>query len=161
MAKIQERNKNLWKEIKSNTLKKYELESNIYQLNEKIKKNIYELGIHSTLSATWIKKSDQIALLHKKVQNVTSEKEFNEIRKKIKKLDNEMKKIWDGKKIEKIFEEILPINDRLYLITTFQHTDNSITEIIMHLQQLTNGEIQVINQIKTFANINEYKKILY
>lgn len=69
-----------------------------------------------------------------------------------------MKKIWDGKKIEKIFEEILSDDDKLYFITTFQHADNSITEKIMHLQQLTNGDIHVIKQIKTFANINEYKK---
>lgn len=74
MEKIQERNKNLFKEIKSNTFKKNELESNIYQLKEKIKKHISEFGLHSTLSAAWIKKSDEIALLHKKVQNVTSEK---------------------------------------------------------------------------------------
>jgi len=158
ILKIREKNKFLSKEMEKNTFKIYELESNIYQLTKKVDiyVDVFNIPVNPPLS--WIKKSDEVAELHKKIQKVTTEKEFKEIREKIKKIDKEMKIIWDSKKIEKIYEEILPINNRVYFITSFQHIDNSITEKIMYFQQLIDGDIQIINQIKKYENINEYKK---
>ncbi|CAB1055236.1 hypothetical protein [Spiroplasma endosymbiont of Danaus chrysippus] len=62
--------------------------------------------------------------------------------------------------IEKIHEEILPINNKIYFITTIQHIDNSINEEIIHFYQLKNGDIQVVNQIKKYENMNKYKNDL-
>ena len=59
--------------------------------------------------------------------------------------------------IEKIYEEILPINNKIYFITTIQNIDNSINEEIIHFYQLTNGNIEVIKQVKEYENINKYK----
>ncbi|WP_252320802.1 bZIP transcription factor, partial [Spiroplasma endosymbiont of Lariophagus distinguendus] len=62
--------------------------------------------------------------------------------------------------INKIHEEILPIEDKIIFITTFVHVDNSITEEIIYFHQLTNGNIEVIKQLKKYENINEYKNDL-
>lgn len=88
----------------------------------------------------------------------TSREEKQKISKKISQLDEEMIKIWNGKKVEKIYEEILLINNETYFIRTFQHGDNSITEEVMFFQELTNGDIQVVNKTKKYENINDYKK---
>ncbi|WP_252320408.1 hypothetical protein [Spiroplasma endosymbiont of Lariophagus distinguendus] len=60
--------------------------------------------------------------------------------------------------INKIYEEILPINNKIYFITTFQHADNSIREQVLFFQELTNGDIKIFKQKKSYENINEYKK---
>ncbi|WP_339046719.1 hypothetical protein [Spiroplasma endosymbiont of Colias croceus] len=60
--------------------------------------------------------------------------------------------------IEKMYEEILPINNELYFITTFQNINNSLTEEIICFQELINSDIQVVQQIKNYKNISEYKK---
>lgn len=60
--------------------------------------------------------------------------------------------------IEKIHEEILSINNKVYFITTIQKIDNSINEEITYFQQLTNGDIKIFKQIKSYENINEYKE---
>ncbi|MBP1525248.1 MAG: hypothetical protein H9Q67_01885, partial [Spiroplasma ixodetis] len=60
--------------------------------------------------------------------------------------------------INKIHEEILPINNELYFITTFQNINNSLTEEIICFQQLTNGNIKIFKQNKLYENINEYKE---
>jgi len=61
-------------------------------------------------------------------------------------------------RIEKIHEEILPINNKIYFITTIKNIDKSINEEIIHFYQLANGDIQVVKQIKNYKNISEYKK---
>lgn len=60
--------------------------------------------------------------------------------------------------IEKIHEEILPIENKVFFITTLVHINQSITENIIFFQEDYNGDIQVINQIKNYKNINEYNK---
>lgn len=60
--------------------------------------------------------------------------------------------------IEKIYEEILPINNELYFITTIQNIDNSINEEVIHFQELINDNIKVFKQTKQYQNINEYSK---
>ncbi|MBP1524961.1 MAG: hypothetical protein H9Q65_01405 [Spiroplasma ixodetis] len=61
-------------------------------------------------------------------------------------------------RIEKIYEEILPINNELYFITTIKNIDNSINEEVMHFEQLINVNIKVFKQTKQYQNINEYNK---
>ncbi|WP_281748174.1 hypothetical protein [Spiroplasma ixodetis] len=60
--------------------------------------------------------------------------------------------------INKIHEEILPIEDKIIFITTFVNIDNSITEEVIYFQELINSDIQVVQQIKNYKNISEYKK---
>ncbi|WP_174480305.1 hypothetical protein [Spiroplasma endosymbiont of Danaus chrysippus] len=63
-------------------------------------------------------------------------------------------------RIEKMYEEILLIEDKIIFITTFVQIDNSITEKIIYFQELINGDIQVVNQLKKYENINKYKNHL-
>ncbi|WP_342254126.1 hypothetical protein [Spiroplasma endosymbiont of Zeiraphera isertana] len=59
--------------------------------------------------------------------------------------------------IEKIYEEILPIKDEIIFVTTLVHINNSITEEVIDFQELTNGNIEVMKQLKKYENINKYK----
>ncbi|MBP1525567.1 MAG: hypothetical protein H9Q65_03140 [Spiroplasma ixodetis] len=59
--------------------------------------------------------------------------------------------------IEKIHEEILPIKDEIIFVTTLVHINNSITEEVIDFQELTNGNIEVMKQLKKYENINKYK----
>ncbi len=63
--------------------------------------------------------------------------------------------------IEKIHEEILSIEDKIFFITTFVYINHSITENVFFFQEDSNCNIQVINQIKNYQNINEYTKDIY
>lgn len=96
--------------------------------------------------------------MEKQYLKTVGQQNKEKILKKISVLNKKMKKIWNDKKIGKIYEEILSINNETYFIKTFVHFDNSITEKIMFFQKLTNDDIQVIQQIKNYQNINEYKK---
>ncbi|WDA54869.1 MAG: hypothetical protein PPFGHCPK_01350 (plasmid) [Spiroplasma endosymbiont of Drosophila atripex] len=60
--------------------------------------------------------------------------------------------------IKKIHEEILPINNEIYFITTIQNIDNSINEEVIHLQQLIKDDIKIFKQNKQYNNIDDYKK---
>ncbi|WP_338974479.1 hypothetical protein [Spiroplasma endosymbiont of Tricholauxania praeusta] len=106
------------------------------------------------------KKEKEIEKLNDKINKTASSRKKINFDKQILKIEKDIENIKnkDLKKIKNIHEEILPINNKIYFITTLQHIDNSITEKIMHFQQLTNGDIQVINQIKNYENINKYKK---
>ncbi|WP_353305725.1 hypothetical protein [Spiroplasma ixodetis] len=59
--------------------------------------------------------------------------------------------------VDKIYEEILPIEDKIIFLTTFVHDNQSITEEIIHFYQLTNGNIEVMKQLKKYEDINKYK----
>ncbi|WP_339041366.1 hypothetical protein [Spiroplasma endosymbiont of Apeira syringaria] len=60
--------------------------------------------------------------------------------------------------INKMYEEILLINNEIYFITTFVHIDNSITEKVLYFDYYENNDdLQIINQIKKYQNVNEYK----
>ncbi|BDT04366.1 hypothetical protein SHM_20120 [Spiroplasma ixodetis] len=110
----------------------------------------------------------------------TSSKKSSKTRKDNQQLKNEIEKlkqsnvnlakysynaitIYDEKQskktgINKIHEEILPIEDKIIFITTFVNIDNSITEEVIYFQELINSDIQVVQQIKNYKNISEYKK---
>ncbi|WP_425381415.1 hypothetical protein [Spiroplasma endosymbiont of Polydrusus pterygomalis] len=94
------------------------------------------------------------------MQKVTTDKEFYKIRKKIDKIDNQMIKIWDGKKVEKIYEEILPIEDKIFFITTFIHANQSISEETIFLHDFGNNNFKVVKQTKHYQHIKEYTKNL-
>lgn len=116
-------------------------------------------------------------------ETLQSQSKIHELEKEIQQLKNEIEKlkqskqsninlskysynaitIYNDKKskttgIEKIYEEILPIEGKIFFITTFQNINNSLTEEIICFQQLTNDDIQVVQQIKNYKNINDYKK---
>ncbi|WP_342218589.1 hypothetical protein [Spiroplasma endosymbiont of Amphimallon solstitiale] len=105
-------------------------------------------------------KDKEIEQLKKQIEELKQSKQINVNFNKFK---YNAVTIYDEKqrkktRIEKIYEEILPINNKVYFITTIQHIDNSINEEVIYFQHLTNGDIQVVKQIKNYKNINDYKK---
>ncbi|WP_342261569.1 hypothetical protein [Spiroplasma endosymbiont of Notiophilus biguttatus] len=62
--------------------------------------------------------------------------------------------------IEKIHEEILSIENKVFFIITFVHTNQSISEEIMYIHHFKNGDIEVIKQLKQYENISKYKNDL-
>ncbi|WP_281749759.1 hypothetical protein [Spiroplasma ixodetis] len=135
-----------------------EKENKINKIKSKLNEYDNKLNIPSAKPDSWFNKSDFKIKLEKNMASSTSRKEKEKISKKISQLDEEMIKIWNGKKVEKIYEEILVINNETYFIRTFQHIDNSIREQILFFQELSNGNIEVIKQNKQYDNIHEYKK---
>ncbi|MBP1525904.1 MAG: hypothetical protein H9Q65_04445 [Spiroplasma ixodetis] len=65
------------------------------------------------------------------------------------------------RKIKKIHEEILPIEDKLFFITTFVHTDNSISEQIIYFTNSIENKFIVKQQTKYYKNISEYKSNIF
>ncbi|WP_342273154.1 hypothetical protein [Spiroplasma endosymbiont of Acasis viretata] len=63
--------------------------------------------------------------------------------------------------IEKIHEEILPINNELYFITTFVNANKSITEEILTFHNINDDSLKIIKQTKYYKNINEYKSNIF
>lgn len=63
--------------------------------------------------------------------------------------------------IEKIHEEILPINNELYFITTFVNTNKFITEEILTFHNINDDNLKIIKQTKYYKNINEYKSNIF
>ncbi|BDT04338.1 hypothetical protein [Spiroplasma ixodetis] len=128
------------------------------------------------LLPTSISNTQEISKLQTIIQEKNKEiqqlKKENEELKQAKQSDVNLTKytynsvtIYDEKQrkktgIEKIYEEILKINNKIYFITTIQNIDNSINEEIIHFYQLKNGDIQVVNQIKKYENMNKYKNDL-
>lgn len=138
-----------------------DIENKNIEINKTINKKEKEIEKNRINNLNKInKKEKEIEKLNDKINKTTSLRKKINFDKKILKIKKEIKNIKnkDLKKIKNIHEEILPINNKIYFKSTLQHIDNSITEKIMHFQQLTNGDIQVINQIKSYENINKYKK---
>lgn len=63
--------------------------------------------------------------------------------------------------IDKIYEEILPINNELYFITTFVNTNKYITEEILTFHNINDDNLKIIKQTKYYKNINEYKSNIF
>lgn len=138
-----------------------EKNSIILKIEQEINKIEKEIELNKT------KKSNKINKLEKKIEELKNQKnkqnnwkEKVRFDKKILSIEKQINNIKNenSKKIEKIYEEILPINNKIYFITTFQHADNSIREQVLFFQELTNGNIEVIKQNKQYENINEYEK---
>lgn len=115
--------------------------------------------------------TEKISKLHTTIQEQTQEiKQLKKENEKLKQSNINFDKfkynvvtIYDEKQskktgIEKIHEEILPIEDKIIFITTFVNIDNSITEEVIYFQELINSDIRVVQQIKNYKNISEYKK---
>ncbi|WP_342273430.1 hypothetical protein [Spiroplasma endosymbiont of Acasis viretata] len=69
-----------------------------------------------------------------------------------------MMKNKEKKNINKIHEEILPIEDKLFFIITLIYNDGSIFEEIIYFDNNEKNEIEVWKQAKRYQNIEEYKK---
>ncbi|WP_252319133.1 hypothetical protein [Spiroplasma endosymbiont of Lariophagus distinguendus] len=114
----------------------------------------------SRLQSIIQEKDKNIKQLKKQIEELNKSKQgnitFNDFKYNAITIYDEKQSIKTG--IDKIYEEILPIEDKIIFITTFVHIDNSITEEIIHFQQLTNSDIKVFKQNKYYLNINEYKK---
>ncbi|MBP1528766.1 MAG: hypothetical protein H9Q65_05955, partial [Spiroplasma ixodetis] len=112
-----------------------------------------------------------------KLQSIIEEKDIDieQLKKQIEELKHSNKSelnlkkytynaitIYDKKQrkntgIEEIHEEILSINNEIYFITTFVHTNLSITENILYFHNFNNGDIEIITQKKQYENIKKYK----
>ncbi|WP_252320932.1 bZIP transcription factor [Spiroplasma endosymbiont of Lariophagus distinguendus] len=150
--------------------------------NEKEQENNNDIWIKLTNYLNWpTSNTEELIQAQKKYieqleqSNLEKEQENQQLKNEIEKLKLKQSNvnfdkfkynaitIYDEKQrkktgIDKIHEEILPINNKFYFITTIQHIDNSINEEVIYFQQLTNGDIQVVNKTKKYENINDYKK---
>ncbi|WP_339046216.1 hypothetical protein [Spiroplasma endosymbiont of Colias croceus] len=114
----------------------------------------------SKLQSIIEEQSNEIQKLKKQIEELNSSKQSNV---NLTKFSYNAITIYDEKNIkktgiEKIHEEILPIEDKIFFITTIQNLDNSINEEVMHFKQFQNGDIEIMKQLKKYENLNQYKK---
>ncbi|WP_425380857.1 hypothetical protein [Spiroplasma endosymbiont of Polydrusus pterygomalis] len=132
-------------------------ETKILKLKKKQDENINKLNIPSLSLKDKINK--RLDLQQKFEEENLNLKTKEKILEKINFLDNEIEQQWitESKKVTKIYEEILPIDNNYCYITTFVHANQSISEKIIYFNNDENNEITIWQQIKQYENIHEYK----
>ncbi|WP_338973508.1 hypothetical protein [Spiroplasma endosymbiont of Tricholauxania praeusta] len=148
--------KELNNNIEKNNSKIEELENTISNLNSEL----------DSYSDDWMPLSlkeniNRRIELQRKIdeENLTEEQKL-EILENISKLKKEIKKEWNIKSqnVQKIYEEIFPIEDKIFYITTLVYNDESIFEEIIYFDNNEKNEVEVWKQTKKYQSIEEYKK---
>ncbi len=147
------------KSKKKNIIAIKKTETKISQLKEKQDEYINKLSIPSLSLKNKINKRLDLQ------QELDEEENLNwEVRDKIFEninfLSSEIKQQWateGSKKVTKIYEEILPIDNNYYYLMTFVHANQSISEKIIYFYNDKNNEITISQQIKQYENIDQYK----
>ncbi|WP_174481581.1 hypothetical protein [Spiroplasma endosymbiont of Danaus chrysippus] len=148
--------KELNNNIEKNNSKIEELENTISNLNNEL----------DSYSDDWMPLSlkeniNRRIELQRKIdeENLTEEQKL-EIFSNISKLKKEIKKEWNIKSqnVQKIYEEIFPIEDKIFYITTLVYNDESIFEEIIYFDNNEKNEVEVWKQTKKYQSIEEYKK---
>ncbi|BET39621.1 hypothetical protein [Spiroplasma ixodetis] len=132
-------------------------ETKISQLKEKQEEYINKLNIPSLSLKDKINK--RLDLQQKFEEKNLNLKTKEKILENINFLNNEIENQWtvESKKVTKIYEEILSINNDYCYIMTFVHANQSISEKIIYFNNDENNEITIWQHIKQYENINKYK----
>jgi len=132
-------------------------ETKISQLKEKQDEYINKLNIPSLSLKDKINK--RLDLQQKFEEENLNLKTKEKILENINFLNNEIENQWttESKKVTKIYEEILSIDNNYCYIMTFVHANQSIFEKIIYFNNDENNEITIWQQIKQYENINKYK----
>lgn len=129
----------------------------ISQLKEKQDEYINKLNIPSLSLKDKINK--RLDLQQKFEEENLNLKTKEKILENINFLNNKIENQWtiESKKVTKIYEEILSVDNNYCYIMTFVHANQSISEKIIYFNNDENNEIAIWQQIKQYENINKYK----